>query len=126
MSYVFNNLNYDGIIGDKNINYKLAEISQDMWANFTKNGNPSTKDYKWEKYDCKNEFCMIFGKDAELKTNFFDKERNELFFPLLEDYIPYQFSHLSFNVPIVRKGVLIFLALFIIIISILLKKYYIK
>ena len=106
LSYIFNNLNYDGIIGNKNINYKLAETSQDMWANFEKNGNPSTKEYKWEKYECKNEFCMIFGKEVELKTNLFDKERNEIMIPLLEHYIPYQFSHLSFNVPIVKKGVL--------------------
>ena len=126
LSYIFNTLNYALIIGDKNINYKLAEVSQNMWANFAKNGNPSTKDYKWEKYDCKNNYCMVLGKEIELKTNLFDNERNELMFPLLDQYIPYQFSHLSFNVPIVRKGILIFLSLFVIIISILIKKYFSK
>ena len=53
LAYIFNNLHEDHFIGDKNINYKLAEISQDMWANFAKNGNPSINGYKWEKFDSK-------------------------------------------------------------------------
>ena len=126
LSYIFNNFESEIFMGNKNINYKLAEISQDMWANFAKNGNPSTKDYKWEKYDCKNEYCMVFGKEAELKTNLFDKNRNELILPLLDNYLSYDYSHLSFNVPIVRKVVLISFTLFVVIISILIKKYFMK
>ena len=126
LSYVFNNLHCTEIIGEKNINYKLAEVSQNMWANFARNGDPSTEDCKWEKYDSKNDYCMVFGKEAELKANLFPKERNDLIFPLLEHYIPYDYSHLSFNVPIVRKGILIFLSLFVIVISILFNKYFMK
>ena len=107
-------------------NYKLAEVLQNMWANFAKNGNPSTKNYRWEKYDCKNNFCMVFGEEIELKTDLFDKERDELILPLLDSYPSYVHLDLSFNVPFVRKGILIFLALLVIIISILSNKYFIK
>ena len=44
-----------------------------MWINLTKNGNPSIKDYIWEKYDTKNNYCMVFGKEVELKKNLFNK-----------------------------------------------------
>ena len=69
---------------------------------------------------------MVLGKEVELKTNLFDKERNELILPLVDNYISYDYSHLSFNVPIVRKVLLIFFSLFAIIISILMKKYFMK
>ena len=126
LSYIFNNFGSEKIIGEKNINYKLAEVLQNMWANFAKNGNPSTKNYRWEKYDCKNNFCMVFGEEIELKTDLFDKERDELILPLLDSYPSYVHLDLSFNVPFVRKGILIFLALLVIIISILSNKYFIK
>ena len=126
LAYVFNNLHIDEFIGTKNINYKLAEVSQNMWANFAKNGNPSTKDCKWEKFDEKNNYCMVLGQEAELKTNLFNKERNELLLPLLDQYISYNYKDLSYNVPMVRKAIIIFLTLFVIIISILLNKYLIK
>ena len=119
LSYVFNNLHIDELIGNKNINYKLAEVSQNMWAKFAKSGNPSTKDYKWEKFDDKNNYCMVFGKEAELKKNLFNKKRDELLLPLLDLYIPYQSMDFSLNVPIIRKGIFIFLALFVLIISVL-------
>ena len=121
LAYIFNNLNEGQYIGDKNNNYKLAEVSQDMWANFAKNGNPSTKEYKWEKYDSKNNYCMLFNKEIELKENLFNKERNEILLPLLDLYLSYLYAHLSFNVPIIRKCIFIFLTFFIILISILLK-----
>ena len=126
LGYILNNMKESEFIGDKNINYKLAEVSQDMWANFAKNGNPSTKEYKWEKFDNKNNYCIEFGNEIELKTNLFNKERNELIFPLLNQYLSYQYVGLSYNVPLVRKGILIFLSLFLIFISILLNKYLFK
>ena len=126
LGYVLNNMKESELIGDRNINYKLAEVSQDMWANFAKNGNPSTKEYKWEKFDNKNNYCIEFGNEIELKTNLFNKERNELIFPLLNQYLSYQYVGLSYNVPLVRKGILIFLSLFLIFISILLNKYLFK
>ena len=126
LSYVLNNLQETELIGNQNINYKLAEVSQDMWANFAKNGNPSTKEYKWEKYDCKIDNFMVFGKEIENKTNLFNKDRNELIFPLLNEYISSQYIDLYYNVPYIRKRVLIFLTIFIIILSILLNKFLVK
>ena len=126
LSYVLNNLQETELIGNQNINYKLAEVSQDMWANFAKNGNPSTKEYKWEKYDCKIDNFMVFGKEIENKTNLFNKDRNELIFPLLNEYISSQYIDLYYNVPYIRKIVLIFFTIFIIILSILLNKFLVK
>ena len=126
LSYVLNNLQETELIGNQNINYKLAEVSQDMWANFAKNGNPSTKEYKWEKYDCKIDNFMVFGKEIENKTNLFNKDRNELIFPLLNEYISSKYIDLYYNVPYIRKIVLIFFTIFIIILSILLNKFLVK
>ena len=126
LSYVLNNLQETELIGNQNINYKLAEVSQDMWANFAKNGNPSTKEYKWEKYDCKIDNFMVFGKEIENKTNLFNKDRNELIFPLLNEYISSKYMDLYYNVPYIRKRVLIFFTIFIIILSILLNKFLVK
>ena len=126
LSYVLNNLQETELIGNQNINYKLAEVSQDMWANFAKNGNPSTKEYKWEKYDCKIDNFMVFGKEIENKTNLFNKDRNELIFPLLNEYISSKYIDLYYNVPYIRKRVLIFFTIFIIILSILLNKFLVK
>ena len=126
LSYVLNNLQETELIGNQNINYKLAEVSQDMWANFAKNGNPSTKEYKWEKYDCKIDNFMVFGKEIENKTNLFNKDRNELIFPLLNEYISSKYIDLYYNIPYIRKRVLIFLTIFIIILSILLNKFLVK
>ena len=116
LSYIFNNLQETHYIGDKNINYKLAEISQEMWVNFAKTGNPSTKDYNWEKYNCKNKNCMILGKKVEIKKNLF-KKRDELIEPLIYKYIPYDYSTISFNVPIIRKLLFIFCSILILIIA---------
>ena len=125
LSYIFNNLQETHYIGDKNINYKLAEISQEMWVNFAKNGNPSTKDYKWEKYDINNKNCMILGNVVEMKKNLF-KERDEIIEPLIYKYIPYDYSTLSFNVPIIRKIVFIFITILILVIGIFIGKKYRK
>ena len=126
LSYVLNNLQETELIGNQNINYKLAEVSQDMWANFAKNGNPSTKEYKWEKYDCKIDNFMVFGKEIENKTNLFNKDRNELIFPLLNEYISSKYIDLYYNIPYIKKRVLIFFTIFIIILSILLNKFLVK
>ena len=126
LSYVFNNLHVDVFIGDKNINYKLAEIAQDMWANFAKNGDPSTKDYKWEKYDEKNNYYMVLGKEVELKSNLFNKKRDEIISSLLDQYISYNYIDLSYNVPVIRKAILIILTIFVVVISVLINKYLIK
>ena len=106
LAYIFNNLQETHYIGDKNINYKLGEIAQEMWANFARTGNPSTKEYIWEKYDFKNKNCMFLGNNIEIKINAI-KERDEIIEPLIYKYIPYDYSQLSFNVPTARKFILI-------------------
>ena len=124
IAYIFNNLKVPHFIGDKNINYNLSEISQNMWTNFAKNGNPSTKEYIWKKYDSKNKYCMVFGKEPELKVNLFNEERNEIFEPFLYKYISTNYQSISFNVPFIRRILIIFITIAIIIISALIYKYF--
>ena len=45
---------------------------------------------------------------------------------ILDQYISYNYIDLSYNVPIVRKAVLIILTIFVVVISVLLNKYLIK
>ena len=122
LSYVFNNLQETHYIGNKNINYKLAEISQEMWANFARKGNPSTKEYIWEKYDSKDKNCMFLGKNIELKSKIF-KERDQIIEPLVYKYIPYDYSKISFNVPTARKFFFILFTIIILLIGIFIAKF---
>ena len=110
-------------LGDKTINYKLAQQVQNMWVNFAKTGNPSTEEIKWEKYDEKNQYFMVFGKETELKKDIFSKERDDIILPLMEKYIPYQAAELSLNVPMMKKAALIFLTIFVLIMSLFLRKF---
>ena len=126
LSYVFNNLHETHYMGDKKINYELGAIVQDMWANFAKYGDPSTKDYLWKKYDTQNNYTMKLGGKIELfdNTTIFPRERNKLFDPLIYEYIPYDYVSLSFNVPIGRKvlfGLFIFISAIVLFIAILIK-----
>ena len=123
LSYVFNNLHETHYMGDKNINYKLGEIVQDMWANFAKNGNPSTSKYLWEKFDLKNYYCMTLGSKIECVNNntLFPKERNEIIEPLIYQYIRYDYNSLSFNVPTGRRILYIFICIFIFILSLIVR-----
>ena len=123
LAYIFNNLKIRTLIGDKNINYKLSEISQNMWANFAKNGNPSTKDYIWEKYDLKNKYCMEFGNEPKLKEYSFSDERNQIIEPLLYEYIPTDYENLSLNIPFIRRILIILATIIIVIIRIFVNKY---
>ena len=69
---------------------------------------------------------MVLGKEVELKNNLFNKKRDELILPILDQYISYNYMDLSFNVPMVRKTIFIILAIFGVIISVLLNKYLTK
>ena len=69
---------------------------------------------------------MVLGKEVELKKNLFNKKRDELILPILDQYISYNYMDLSFNVPMVRKTIFIILAIFGVIISVLLNKYLTK
>ena len=124
LAYVFNNLEEAHFIGTKNINYKLAEISQDMWSNFAKYGNPSTNEYIWKKYDSENNFCMNFGKEIKLEQSKFSKERNLIIENLLNQYISFEYTSLSFNVPTIRNMLYLFLFILSIILALLINKYF--
>ena len=117
LPYIFNNLKAGNLIGDKHINYKLAEISQNMWTNFAKNGNPSTNNYIWKKYDSKNKYYMNFGNEPELKIYSFSEERDKIIEPLLYEYIPTDYGNLSLNIPFMRRIFIIFVSIIIIILS---------
>ena len=69
---------------------------------------------------------MVLGKEVELKNNLFNKKRDELILPILDQYISYNYMDLSYNVPMVRKAIFIILAIFGVIISVLLNKYLTK
>ena len=126
LSYVFNNLHETHYMGDKNINYKLGTIVQDMWANFAKYGDPSTQDYLWKKYDEKNNYCMTLGGKIELidNTTIFKKERNQIIEPLVGMYIPYDYISLSFNVPTGRRILFLLISLIVLILGILIKYFF--
>ena len=117
LPYIFNNLKAGNLIGDKHINYKLAEISQNMWTNFAKNGNPSTNNYIWKKYDSKNKYYMNFGNEPELKIYSFSEERDKIIEPLLYEYIPTDYGNLSLNIPFMRRIFIILVSIIIIILS---------
>ena len=123
LSYVFNNLHETHYMGDKNINYKLGQIVQDMWANFAKNGDPSTKEYLWKKFELKNYYCMTLGKTIELVDNrkIFPKERNDVMEPLVYQYIPYDYNSLSFNVPTTKKILGVLISIFVLLLGMIFK-----
>ena len=121
LAYVFNNLTETHYIGNENINYDLSKIVQEMWVNFAKFGNPSNEKFKWEKYNSKNKACMILGKDIKIEYNLL-KERGDIIEPILNKYIPYEYSTISFNVPLIHKSLFIILGVFILIIGFLFKK----
>jgi len=94
LSYVFNN-DFDG---DKILNEELVNNTQDLWVNFAKNGNPSTKELTWEKYDSKSRKTMIIDKKIEMGEEY-KKEQRELIEPILKYYFNGVTANMSYNVP---------------------------
>ena len=117
--YVFNNMDERHKYGD----YwsKMVEVTQEMWSNFAKNGNPSTRVYKWDKYTEKEKNCMFLGEEIGIKKNIF-KERDKIVEPLIYKYIPYDYSILSLNVPFVWKSLFFICAIFVLIVGFLIRK----
>ena len=94
LSYVFNN-DFDG---DKILNKELVNNTQDLWVNFAKNGNPSTKELTWEKYDSKSRKTMIIDKKIEMGEEY-KKDQRELLEPILKYYFNGVTANMSYNVP---------------------------
>ena len=94
LPYVFNN-DFDG---DSILNEELVNNTQDMWVNFARNGNPSTKEITWEKYDSKSRKTMIIDKKIEMGEEY-KKEQRELIEQILKYYFNAVSSQISYNVP---------------------------
>ena len=93
LSYVFNN-DFDG---NKILNKELVNNTQDLWVNFAKNGNPSTKELTWEKYDSESRKTMILDKKIEMGEEY-KKEQRELIEPILKYYFNGFRAYMSYDV----------------------------
>jgi para-nitrobenzyl esterase len=100
LSYVFNNLE-DKIYTGDNVNKELADVVQNMWVSFARDGDPSYKkfrEYKWEQYDSKDRKTMILGEDVHMENDVKSAQRKEIE-PILHHYINGCHSKLDLNVP---------------------------
>lgn len=61
LPYVFYNLKDDDA---GKVNKELAADICEAWVNFAKTGDPSSKEHKWEKFDCDNRKTMIIGNNG--------------------------------------------------------------
>ena len=55
---------------------KTAEVMQDAWVNFAKNGNPSTNNFEWKPFSNSSNYALI--KDSIKNINSPFKERYKL------------------------------------------------
>ena len=104
LAYTLNNLQHTFHIGNK-VNNELANKVQDMWINFARNGNPSTSEITWEKYNTETRKTMIIDEKIEMVENLKDEQR-EILEPLLKYYLNGNFAQMSYNVPQVYRIVL--------------------
>ena len=116
LNHVFNNLD-ERIYTGNNVNEKLADEVQNMWVNFARNGNPSTKENEWPVYNGNSKKTLILGEKIFVKENLFSR-RSSLVEPLLKYMINGSYSVLKFNTPYTRVllGVLLAIGLIIAII----------
>ena len=121
LPYVFNN-DFDG---DNILNEELVNNTQDIWVNFAKNGNPSTKELTWEKYDSEKRRTMIIDKKIEMGEEY-KKEQRELIEPILKYYFNGVTSQMSYNVPQTYRivaQILATLGIIVILIGIIAKRF---
>ena len=117
LNHVFNNLD-EKIYTGNNINLKLADEVQNMWVNFARNGNPSTKNNEWPTYDEKTKKTLILGEKIFVKENLFSR-RSSLVDPLLKYLINGSYSVLKLNTPYIRILLSILLIVILIVIAII-------
>ena len=112
--YVFNNFK-NTIYSSCIVNDDIINKTQNMWINFARTGNPSTKDLVWDKYDSSNKKIMSIDEEMEIIEGYKD-EQKEILDPLLKYYFNGNFGRISYNVPYVYKLVgmlaLVLLAIF--------------
>ena len=97
LAYTLNNLEQKRFIGNK-VNNEFADKIQDMWINFAKNGNPSTSEITWDKYDSSKRKVIILDEKIEMAEDLKEDQR-EILEPLLKYYINGNFIQISYNVP---------------------------
>lgn len=97
LSYVFNNPQVTIYTGGR-YNEKLADTVQDMWVNFARTGDPSTKDYAWEPYTADSRKTMLLGEEIGM-TEDLKQEQRETISPLTHHYFNGCYSQLDLFVP---------------------------
>ena len=103
LAYVFGNLDetiYTGVRADE----KLSNTVMQMWSNFARTGDPSTKDIEWPEYNTRTRYTMVFSKNPEVKSDVLRAQRKELM-PLLHYNINPSYANMDYNVPFVHKAV---------------------
>ena len=68
LAYVFNNPQADLYTGGL-YDEKLADITQNMWVNFARIGDPGTDEYAWEPYTSENRKTMVLGQEIGMTTD---------------------------------------------------------
>ena len=97
LAYVYNNLTQTIYTGD-NINIELADETSNMWANFIRTGDPSTKKNNWPAYSAESRQSMILGSHIR-PVNDLLSEQKELLDPLLKYRFNGCYAHLDLTVP---------------------------
>ena len=103
LPYIFNNFK-NTFFEEAKENENVIKNIQDMWVNFARNGNPSTDEVEWEKFDSENRKTMIIDEKCEMADDY-NGEEGEMLDDLLKYNIKGDNSNLSYNTPIVYQVV---------------------
>lgn len=117
LNHVFNNLD-ERIFTGNNVNPQLAKEVGDMWANFARNGNPSSDNNEWPKYNSDTKKTLILGEKVFVKDDLFSR-RSKLVEPLLKYLINGNYSVLRLNTPYIKILAMIVLVIAFIIVVII-------
>ncbi len=108
LSYVFRNLQ-ETIYTGAYVEPELADTVQEMWANFARTGDPSTKEYAWDPYDGDTRKTMVLSKNTHIEEDLKGEQRI-LLEDLLHHYFNGCYSQLSFWIPRFRKAAAVLLS----------------
>ena len=102
LAYVFYNIE-DTIYTGEKADESLARNVSNMWVNFAKNGNPSSEDIKWDKYDDKDRKTITFKKDKIKVISDPLKSQRELLSPIVDYMINPGYADISLDLPTIKK-----------------------
>ena len=103
--YVFGNLDntiYNGEPGDP----ELCRTVQEMWTRFAKEGDPGTAECPWPEYTEKDRETMVLDRTPHVEQDILGDQR-KLLNPLLDYKLCPTYADMDYNVPFVRKRVII-------------------